>query len=110
VKQTLLPFGTNLGCQVVAANLPFVVAKDQQVVLNWLFSAFRYAVVSTKHPGFHEELQWRVIHSPAFEPSTRLIHAVESIRGVPQSVYKIPLHDIPQEGCMEWKFLTCWIE
>jgi hypothetical protein len=59
---------------------------------------FRFAVLCTKHPGFHEELEWRVIHSPTYEPSERVTKTIETIRGVPQHVIKIPLKNYPDEG------------
>ena len=51
-----------------------------------------------KHPGFHEEKEWRVIHSPTQEPSERVLCHTEVIGGVPQPVYKIPLRNFPDEG------------
>jgi hypothetical protein len=67
-------------------------------VLDWIQVAFRYAALSTKHPGFWEEREWRVLHSPSIEPSERLIKSIESPRGNPQLVYKIPLRNVPDEG------------
>jgi len=57
-----------------------------------------FGVVCTKHPGFAEEREWRVVYSPSMYPSNHLIRAIEVIQGVPQPVYKIPLKNIPEEG------------
>jgi hypothetical protein len=54
-------------------------------------------VLCTKHPGFIEEREWRVIHAPQFEKSTRLTVAIESIGGTPQRVFKIPLQNVPED-------------
>ena len=70
---------------------------EQQVQAN-MFSALRYAVLCTKHPGFREEREWRVIYSPSFERSERITSSVQSIGGIPQSICKIPLRDAPEEG------------
>jgi hypothetical protein len=70
--------------------------KDQ--VVSLMFQVFRFGVVCTKHPGFSEELEWRLIHSPEIEPTNVLKHDIETINGVPQEVIKIPLHDIPEKG------------
>lgn len=35
-----------------------------QAVLDNLLNTFRFATVSTKHPSFREEREWRVIYSP----------------------------------------------
>lgn len=67
----------------------------RQEIENRLFRAFLVATVCTKHPGFLEEREWRVIHADQIHPSTNLMKEVELVRGVPQFVYKIPLKDIP---------------
>lgn len=82
----------------IAREIDFVRAQGEESILSWLFSMLRYAVVSTKHHGFGEELEWRVVHSPQIEPSTRLICSIETVRGTPQRVYKIPLRNVPEEN------------
>jgi hypothetical protein len=82
----------------VAANLDFIVAQGEESVLGWLFHMMRYAIVSTKHEGFEEEREWRVVHSPGLDPSQRLACEIETIRGTPQRVYKIPLKNVPEEN------------
>ncbi len=82
----------------IESNSEFVASLDRKTVLNAIFNAFRYASLCTKHPGFAEEREWRVVHSPKMQPSTRLSRRVEVISGVPQPVYKIPLNDLPDEG------------
>jgi hypothetical protein len=57
-----------------------------------------FAVLCTKHPGFAEEAEWRVIHCPWWENSPHLLKETELIQGVPQPVYKIALEDIPEKG------------
>ena len=44
-----------------------------------------------KHEGFHEEREWRVIYSPKIQSSQFKDVATESIGGVPQTIYKLPL-------------------
>lgn len=56
------------------------------------------AVLCTKHPGFAEEREWRLIHSPLVEASERVPCEVRSVRGAPQRVHLLPLRDIPAEG------------
>jgi hypothetical protein len=57
-----------------------------------------YAALCTKHPGFAEEREWRVIYCPSLERSSYLINDIQAIRGAPQPIYRIPLKDIPEEG------------
>lgn len=76
----------------------FLASQGPSVVLNYLISAIRFAVLSTKHPGFSEEQEWRIIHSPSIEPSKHLQSALEVVNGVAQRVYKIKLRDYSHEG------------
>ncbi|MGE0114177.1 MAG: DUF2971 domain-containing protein [Steroidobacteraceae bacterium] len=72
--------------------------KYSDVAMGLLSNALRFAVLSTKHPAFKEEREWRVIYQPWTEISPHVSHAVETVRGLPQIVQKIPLRDIPDEG------------
>jgi len=47
------------------------------------------SIVCLKHEGFHEEKEWRVIHSPKRTPSPFIDSSIEVISGLPQRVYKI---------------------
>lgn len=79
-------------------NAEFIRTRGEAATAHKMFAAFRAATICTKHPGFHEEREWRVVYSPKFEQSTRIAQSVETIRGVPQVVQKIPLVDAPEEG------------
>lgn len=63
-----------------------------------VFNAFKYAVLCTKHPGFKEEREWRVVYTPAQERSAHISEALVTIDGVPQNIQKILLRNIPEEG------------
>jgi hypothetical protein len=76
----------------------FLKTQDRQIVINNVFNAFKFAVLCTKHPGFAEEKEWRIVYSPSLEESEHLKKEIRVIRGVPQPIYKIPLKDIPDEG------------
>jgi hypothetical protein len=87
----------------VESNRDFVQSLGDQLVLNNIFAAFRYAVLCTKHPGFHEEREWRIIYSPSYQKSDRIVSAIVSINGTPQSICKLPLKDVPEEGLIGLK-------
>jgi hypothetical protein len=72
--------------------------KGRQALINSLFNAFRFAVLCTKHPGFKEEREWRIIFDPRFSTEHKLVRSVELIHGAPQVVYSIPFKDYPEEG------------
>jgi hypothetical protein len=84
--------------QSIEAEKEFLKALGPEAMKTHLFQLFRFAVLCTKHPAFYEEQEWRVIFQPKYAPSTRLKKAVVSIRGIPQTIYKIPLVDVPDEG------------
>lgn len=71
--------------------------EGQETLLNTLLTVSRFAVLCTKHPGFAEEKEWRVLHSLQ-EPSSLLVKSVEVVRGIPQLVCKLPLEDFPEQG------------
>jgi hypothetical protein len=83
------------GIEVRAA---LVASLGRETVKNAMFQVFRFATLCTKHPGFSEELEWRVIASPLLNPSGRLTSNVEIVRGVPQMVVKLKLENAPDEG------------
>lgn len=72
---------------------------DRETIINSLFHAFRMFVLCTKHPGFHEEKEWRVFHNPNLdERSDWLTTSIEVVAGVPQNVMKLGLRDDEPKG------------
>lgn len=65
---------------------------------NHLFNMLRMASVCTKHPGFEEEREWRIVASPRLQYSEHLPPSVEVVDGIPQTVLKLPLRDFPEDG------------
>lgn len=82
----------------VQANADFVKSLGEQTVFGRVFEVFRSAMLCTKHPGFHEEREWRVIYGPSYVQSPHIKREVESVGGTPQPICKIPLANIPAEG------------
>ena len=56
-----------------------------------IVNMFYFAVFSSKHPGFQEEREWRVIYSPSLKISEHILETTESVRGVPQVVQHLEL-------------------
>lgn len=71
---------------------------DRKFLMSYIFTVFRFAVICTKHPGFHEEREWRVVYAPTLEPSATIMRSLGSIKGVPQAFYKLPLRHSPDDG------------
>jgi hypothetical protein len=77
----------------IIANRELLQSLGEERFFAEVSHAFRYATLCTKHPGFFEEREWRIIYSPAFSKSQIIIENIESIGGVPQNVCKLPLKD-----------------
>lgn len=71
---------------------------SEEMLLGHLFEVFRMATLCTKHPGFAEEREWRIIYSPSLHESVRIKQGLFTFNGVPQKIFKLPLKDVPQEG------------
>lgn len=72
-------------------NIDLLKQLGREEVSGHLFNMFKWAALSVKHPGFGEELEWRVAYTPSLERSEVIVPDVKSFRGVPQTVYKLPL-------------------
>ncbi len=75
--------------QELLKRVPFENAKST------IFNSLQYSILSTKHPAFEEEQEWRVIHSPLTDASAFIPTKVQTIRGIPQMICEIPLRDRP---------------
>ncbi len=76
----------------IARTLPIeTLAKQLAFFLHVL-------TISTKHPGFAEEREWRVVYEPSLQASSYLVEDFIQINGIPQRVFKIELKDVPEEG------------
>lgn len=80
------------------AHLDLAKTIGPDLVRQVIENAFHFAALSTKHPGFAEEREWRVIYSPTMWHSDRIKCSVTSVGGIPQRIYKIPLENYLDEG------------
>jgi hypothetical protein len=72
-------------------NLDFLNGIERPSLIGSIFYLLVNHVVCTKHEGFHEEREWRIVYNPKRVPSEVMVSSVEVIGGVPQIVYKLPL-------------------
>ena len=82
----------------IKSEREFISELGKDVVIKHLFGLFKTYALCVKHPGFHEEREWRVVYNPEIEKSKHVVSSIESIDGIPQEVYKIPLKNIPDEN------------
>jgi hypothetical protein len=82
----------------ISENRDLFAQLPREQLLHSVFFALLALSISTKHIGFKEEAEWRVVHMPTLFPSTKLLFDHEVVAGIPQPVFKIPLQDFPDEG------------
>ncbi|CAN7171172.1 DUF2971 domain-containing protein [Rhizobium leguminosarum] len=75
----------------VGANAAFIAQQPRQLI-EWYFSGLlRRIATASKHHGFREEEEWRVMHTRYVDPSDGLRYENATIRGIPQVITKLPL-------------------
>jgi hypothetical protein len=79
-------------------NQEFLRSVDRPSLLATVHAMLTSAMVCLKHEGFHEEREWRIIHSPARHSQEHIRSSIEVVAGVPQRIYKIPLRSDPLAG------------
>ena len=82
----------------VIEDRAFLIEQGESFVSGYLNELFLNVVLATKHPGFREEREWRVIHTEHHGRSEHLIYEHAVVRGMPQQLVKLPLKNIPEEG------------
>jgi len=71
-------------------NLDFLKSVGRDRVVKAIYAMLVSSVTCVKHKGFSEEREWRLIYAPARWPSPLIEASTEVIRGIPQTIYKIP--------------------
>ncbi len=73
--------------------------EKREAIHELLFIVFHFAVLCTKHPGFREESEWRIVTSSRMQQvNSPLKLETAIVRGVPQPVYKLPLKNEESRG------------
>lgn len=68
-----------------------------EALLYSIKRALDFSVLSTKHPAFQEENEWRVIHQPSpFRPDPP--SQIVSVNGIVQKIHKVPMMDQADKG------------
>ena len=82
----------------IRENSQYVSSLGRETTRGIVFNMFRFALLCTKHPGFAEEREWRIIASPPMHSSPILTQSVEVIRKIPQTVQKLQFANNPEAG------------
>lgn len=82
----------------ISNDVDFLRGVGRDDVKKAVFNMFLFGILCTKHPGFHEEREWRAIASPQIWPTPHCSFAIEVIHGTPQRVLKLDLKNHPEQG------------
>jgi len=82
----------------LADNIEWLKAMGTEFFVRSMDTALVAAILSTKHPAFAEEREWRVIYSPTVMASENIKMEVKVVDGIPQRVQLLPLKDLPEAG------------
>lgn len=75
-------------------NIDYLKTLKRETILGSAIIALIILAVCLKHPGFKEEQEWRIIYLPRMVPTNDwLLREIETINGIPQVVYKMPLEN-----------------
>jgi hypothetical protein len=79
-------------------DVDYLKGLGQTVVYNGVMLLLNQYAICTKHCGFSEEREWRVLHNPSPVASPLIRKEVEVIHNVAQPVVKLKLEDRPELG------------
>jgi hypothetical protein len=83
----------------VVATLPQITSSlPPDVLKDRLMTALVFSVMCTKHPGFHEEKEWRLVYRPFLNEASLMTKAQVTINGTSETIYKIPLKNRSDVG------------
>lgn len=83
----------------MVANRETLQQIDPELVKTNLKYAIDVMILSTKHPGFEEESEWRIIHraqpvpAPDSPPSK-----IVTVNGITQKVFYLPMRNVPEHN------------
>jgi hypothetical protein len=63
-----------------------------------IVGALQSYAICLKHPGFGEELEWRLAYQPKLQASDKMRGKLVEIQSCPQIIYELPLKDAPEHG------------
>ncbi len=71
----------------ILINRRYLQSLGQPTMVEYIQHMLFLSAISTKHPGFSEEKEWRLFYRPNDQKSSAMIERVEVLGGVPQIVY-----------------------
>lgn len=82
----------------IRSNAEFVTSTGREDVKGIFFMLLRALAICSKHKGFSEEQEWRIMHTKGLDDRGALGYGVQILGGVPQPVFKLSFNDRPDLG------------
>jgi hypothetical protein len=79
-------------------DLDYLKGQGQAVLYTWVMFLLNQYAICTKHCGFSEEREWRILHDPSPIASPLIRKEVEVVHNVAQPVVKLKLENLPELG------------
>jgi Protein of unknown function (DUF2971) len=83
----------------IASSTDFLRTLPRDHLTLYVLQMIEYFSFSLKHPAFKEEREWKIIHRPSEHATEAVKKTVQTIGGVPQLVYELPMngeHGLPE--------------
>lgn len=84
--------------QRINRHSEYLRSQESQTVSNYIIRSLHFAILSTKHPGFTEEREWRILYCPSIWQSDFLEEFHTSVNGIPQRAFKLPFKNSEKNG------------
>lgn len=79
-------------------NKDWIINRGEDTFISNLTHMLYTVAIATKHPGFHEEKEWRIFYRPWVEESAVVTEKRVVISGIPQVIYCLRLSNDPDNG------------
>lgn len=91
--------------QRIENNLDFIAQFNPEIIADIFIRHFHYSIISTKHPGFHEEREWRAVFSPRMDNNCNMKLILQELNGKRQGIYILDIDKLVSgsmhEGTMD---------
>jgi hypothetical protein len=85
----------------------YIEGLGREAALRHLRGSYYFAALATKHPGFAEEREWRIVYNSRVHPADALPRSIEVCHNEPQIVYKLPLQSRSEAGITGLDLAEC---
>jgi len=82
----------------ISENAEYLKNLGENTVLDYIYDMLFLASITTKHPGFKEEQEWRIYYQPREQESSILNKKLVVLNGTPQDIFSLPLEHRPKDG------------